>query len=171
MKQYFAKYLPVEGEIKEGDKILWNGKITTAIDTVYSNLTKKVKLFLCSRSIQVGDEVYPTKYMFEAGSIVGGFKEDSNTIFYFKGKDPKILKNLHSTGNWGKVIGEISKEAIWVKEGDEFDEEEIEWICDSGDGQHISIWSLRQIAKNDEEKFEFPKGGCYAIKGLCGHFH
>lgn len=66
MKQYFAKYLPVEGGIKIGDKFSLDGEILIAEDILYAPKTlngeiklldtqkqldarKKVKLFLCSR--------------------------------------------------------------------------------------------------------------------------
>lgn len=77
MKKYFAKYLAVEGE-----KITLGGKYITGCGNVYdvdeeslkahkkleksegkkvvNNYFKPVKLFLCSRDIQIGDEVqYP----------------------------------------------------------------------------------------------------------------
>jgi hypothetical protein len=63
-------------------------------------------LFLCSRDIQVGDKTI--------NSNTG--KEEEYTEYlktYFK----TATSNPHF-----KVIGEISPEAVWVKEGDEFDE-------------------------------------------------
>jgi len=117
MKKYFVKYLPVEGEInpndwmidsygnifkcksKEGNKILG-----TAYLTYVEGEPRKVKLFLCSRDIQVGDKVLDEEF---CDWIV----------------EENDLKNLSLLT---KVIGEISKDAIWVKEGDEFNEDEIE---------------------------------------------
>lgn len=119
-KPYFAKYLPVKGEIK-------------------------AKLFLCSRDIQVGDKYFHDDfYPYPVGDIA-----DTNT---------KVM-NAHMMvsnegedyeGDWSyKVVGEISPEATWVKEGDEFDEDEVS-RCFYGK--------------------ECP-GGKVKIKGLCGGFH
>jgi len=180
--KYFIKYLPVEGEINEGDKFLdhTDNLIKDAhIPEIYNNPHvpyfdgyKKVKLFLCSRDIQKTDkEIYVHKpdgseaTKVELIDIISD-KEITAVMFKWGEQTPGTLIQ-----NTFKVIGEISPEAKWVKEGDEFDEEEIEWICDSGDEQRISIWSLRELAKNDGEKFIFPNGGTYAVKGPCGHFH
>lgn len=93
MSKYFTKYIPVEGEIKEGDMIRHptTGNVSTHFDGDgvhwINNHTdwKKVKLLLCSRDITLDDCVI-------------------------------------------KVIGEISPDAIWVKEGDEFEEDEVNII-------------------------------------------
>lgn len=128
MKKYFAKYLPVEGEIKPGDKfsdnqlgicirgkenpwVEWKGGIT---NLVIDEDHRKVKLFLCSRDIQVGDKVKTEgiedrelKYIDKTG-----------TLFFTNGDDCEPTVCF-------KVIGEISPEATWIKEGDEFDGYEI----------------------------------------------
>jgi hypothetical protein len=88
MKKYFAKYLPVEGEIK------------------------KVKLFLCSRNIEVGDKYY---YNGTETDIC-----DSEIRL----EQIKEQEEKHGQKRF-KVIGEISPEAIWVKEGDEFNEVDV----------------------------------------------
>lgn len=104
-KKYFAKYLPIEEEIKEQDIILYKNSIlkvdefthdnTVVVfnldgsesehneinENVFKELAIKVKLFLCIKEIKKGDEF--------------------------------------------KVVGEISENAIWVKEGYEFDEKDI----------------------------------------------
>lgn len=130
-KPYFAKYLPVEGEIKEGDwyipkssKLILQSLMTEVsygvpIAGIIMNTTKqlshtfhseplqKVKLFLCSRDIKVGDIVKDSL-----------FNEHLVTDNY--------MGNKHQwEGNWFKVIGEVSPEAKWVKEGDEFGEDEL----------------------------------------------
>lgn len=117
-KKYFAKYLPVEGEIKEGD--YWQhpkGAIFPytegyAKGPIASLKPKKVKLFLCSRDIQVGDKVLNSKM---TGDL--DVTED-------------ILELIQSEPNegWFKVVGEISPEARWIKEGDEFDKDDIEHV-------------------------------------------
>jgi len=110
--KYFARFLPVLGEIKEGDKALnpSNKKVVKVNVACLKHLVddkwKKVKLFLCSRDIQIGDEYY--------NSI--GYKVDHTW-------DEEAIQDFKDfPDNIFKVIGEISEDAIWVKEGDEFDE-------------------------------------------------
>lgn len=120
MKTYFAKYLPVEGEIKEGDRYRYKGYPMTPLIEGRGNRNvqmigkplEKVKLFLCSEDIQVGDNV-----------IDPGTKNlSSETVL-----DKEDLEFLNSVRAF-KVIGEISPEAVWVKEGDEFDRPDFEAI-------------------------------------------
>ena len=109
MKPYIAIYLPIEGEIKDGDLIRnKEGQVFKASWIVKEQTTKKVKLFLCSRDIQVGDNA----------RSVGSPNLDSII------NDTDLM--LQETYNcFFKVIGEISSKATWVKEGDEFDKEEV----------------------------------------------
>jgi hypothetical protein len=118
-KKYFAKYLPIEGEIKEGDYFiekdtLGNDNILPCLGLLslvpHDHLVsrKKVKLFLCSRDIQVGDKVYTGSSIFEL---------DYNSFC--------ALRTLDSDKKWFKIIGEISPEAEWVKEGDKFDKADL----------------------------------------------
>jgi len=109
MKIYFAKYLPYEGNIKEGEDY-WcsvygyrKGNHASRNVPKGEERFKPVKLFLCSRDIQVGDKVYATA-------------DD----FYrtYDGYSDLCTDEI-------KIIGEISPQAIWVKEGDEFEEDEI----------------------------------------------
>jgi hypothetical protein len=142
-KPYFAKYLPVEGEIKEGD-LGWS--VNNALYTHYNHLGKDygqpVKLFLISTDIQVDDEVIcpATGNKYTVGE--GGYKKNKVTLPYAQG-----TKHF-------RVIGEISPEATWVKEGDEFDESKVckwEGVINAPDGQILPTF--------------------YTIKGPCGHFH
>jgi hypothetical protein len=131
MKQYFAKYLPVEGEIQVGDYVY-----DISIDMVYKmsekakpykleqmnqlkNLYKKVKLFLCNRDIQVGDTVKPYTEREWVDVKVVSIKNDGVEV---KGKGESGFVNKSSIFS---LIGEISPNAKWVKEGDEFDENQV----------------------------------------------
>lgn len=175
MSKYFVKYLPVEGDVKEGDWFIalaigtpklretgaypkWSEPIkhtgtptNKLVELMGENRKKKVKLFLCSRDIQVGDKV-----------TVLQFNGDPNwkAIFVSSEEGNHTLKFLDEDRNFGcasdgyfKVIGEISPEATWVKEGDEFEEDEIA--------------GLVALSAYD---FDSNKLG-YMIKGPCGHFH
>jgi len=132
-KLYFAKYILVEGEIKEGESVIDEHKTlhkvahigqgyiyNTDMAALYN--PKKVKLFLCSRD------------------------------------------------NPEQVLGEVSDKAVWVKEGDEFDENEIElW------GHTITPNTRQAIRTVGFDKYkeymkEFQKL-IVKIKGPCGHFH
>lgn len=127
-KTYFCKYLPVEGDIKEGDLISKNevNRIPSLAQKIFLHKYKKdgfykVKLFLCSRDIQVGNKyinpIYPDK-------------EQEMTYESFKNKSTWS----YNKDNF-KVIGEISKDAIWIKEGDEFDADKVKIIGTKGVSQ------------------------------------
>lgn len=124
MKPHFAKWLPAEGRIREGDyfeSYLLKGeyeKADTKDKAEYAKDLQKVKLFLCSRDIQVGDSYYNTDY--NTYRVVKSFGTTSPNIVHF---DDSSLFDYRK--DCIKVIGEISPEAVWVKEGDEFDEEEV----------------------------------------------
>jgi hypothetical protein len=141
MKQYFTKYLPVEGEIQDGDKaldsnILSDNKIVTISINQYGTASdgrgtystggfkklKKVKLFLCSRDIQVGDTIKATMGL--ASSDRDQIVEDIHDTWY-DCTDHDVLKQYAY-----KVVGEISPAAIWIKEGDQLAEEDLQFWHD-----------------------------------------
>ena len=139
--KYFCKYLPVEGEIKEGDKVLYLGKLreVSLMDNrliiwggeafVQILTEKKVKLFLCSRDIEMGNKVL--------GNI-----ESKEEYTFMEGMNAKYCT---------KVVGEISKDALsYVKEGMEYDEEDVK-------NTNVRLFSWEPYI--------------YQIKGPCGHFH
>lgn len=139
MKKYFCKYLPVEGHFHYVGAVIREkatgniGIIKKVGEGVEEN--EHVKLFLCSRDIKIGDAVvWLNKYtwaMFQKFPVTTQ-----------EGVD--IMKNDHK-GKWGVVIGEISKSAVWVKEGDEFDESD--W---SLFGETEGIMGLSGCLKNPE---------------------
>jgi hypothetical protein len=158
--KYFAKYLSVEGEIKKGDKIQYHGidgsfrpniiEVKNEEHARYAEdrLWKKVKLFLCSRDVQVGDKFDQLPYgngkAYECKEILGTFLKDD------EGKN-RVAQFCY------KVIGEISPDATWVKEGDEFDKDEtIDFLT---------------LGNTDDNFGNWIPNGIYLIKGLCGHFH
>jgi hypothetical protein len=165
--KYFAKYLPVEGEIKEGDiTISSDGYLAKRLETYYhykwlesgkrqllseeeTAQMKKVKLFLCSRDIQVGDKIYSF----------------SRNVYDTVSNEHHIKLLEIQWRAWVKPIGEISPDATWVKDGDEFEEDEWREVWDSGTGWRFS-----------DDPFFDPKY-CYRkldwvqVKGPCGHFH
>ena len=158
--KYFAKYLSVEGEIEEGDYWTHSGlqarkiididkkvnlkeypEVKTKRDYLKLKNAKLCKLFLCSRDIQIGD-----------------------WITNINRQETHVDEELLSTINKGllpedfKVIGEISPEAIWVKEGDEFDEDDVRFMIAgytvfSGDDIERNSCSETEWIKTKLEKF------------------
>lgn len=130
---FITKYLPVEGEIISG-KPYWSAttnsvRICTCImpgdqvwfsGSVYqdnSKDSKPVKLFLCSKDIQVGDKVQTDGINGDDWEVVATHADLApNKVSLFEALKRKSFK----------VIGEISTEAIWVKEGDEFTDESVQ---------------------------------------------
>ncbi len=110
-KIYFTKYISVEGEIKEGDLRIDKWGVICPFDysTAYDKLDElqKVKLFLCSRDIQVGDKIM---------TLATG-----NDFILRNRKD---IENVEH--HYAKVIGEVLTPGI--KEGQEFTEKEIEYL-------------------------------------------
>lgn len=196
MNKYFAKYLPVEGEIKEGDKACWSIRFKHIIgfeggakhvQLLQEDGHEPVKLFLCSRDITSEDYKLPDNlledYLQKEYSRYGTGEETFDQ--WFNGNI-----NWISTLGAYKVIGEISPEAIWVKEGDEFNEDEIEpyfspkivnkqeWKSYSVEGHRISN-NTKQIVYPLSPSFSISIWDIplnllthkYKIKGQCGHFH
>lgn len=212
-KTFFTKYLAVEGEIKEGDKVKYSkGKlgfpndIYTVLDNEKEKMSakgiggfgiyyckktykredgktveegaylkigynidpkdiQKVKLFLCSTDIQVGDkaqryfkdklcnptevlDIQEDKVKMDGGSFTSIW--DAKDLFF-------------------KVIGEISPEAKWVEEGDVFDENELGWLLwDTRFPEDGDIFYEFSNEPEIKDKYSFK---VICIMGPCGHFH
>lgn len=108
------------------------------------------KLILTSTDIHVGDKVqewYGNKLYREY--IVDEIYQDKDS----EGTIHTMIKGGNEavdSKNCFKVVGEISPEATWVREGDEFDEDEVT------EPMFKDVGSFKKY--------------CY-IKGPCGHFH
>lgn len=186
---YFAKYLPIEGEMKKGDKfvrskddictfIKWLPEESSeaypkvsliqnswaeeeGVHKYFGQNIKPHKLFLCSKDIQVGHNVW-----FEGQE----YKNASRALV-----ESAPLDTF-------KVIGEISSMATWVKEGDKFNESQLSketwyeygngasgcrhWMKPEDKvniGDFVSVdgaWKVTKVIKS-----------VIFIKGPCGHFH
>lgn len=213
MKKYFLKYLPVSGEIKEGDSVeitsLKDYKSKTgnriivpkASSILLNNIAGsrtakghenwmnpiKMELFLCTRGIQVGDNVItcrtkddywrddPIKTSYPCKGVVES-QGDLPAIWNIKMEGEYILpfpKNYCI-----KVIGLISPEALfYVKEGMEFNEDEVQlwWYYYNIDLITDEVFAeLReaQLGGGRRQTFDHQKyKPLYKIKGPCGHFH
>lgn len=156
--KYFAKYIPVEGEIKDANYYFHPSWGLTLCGEHSTKNGKLAKLFLCSRDIQIDDKV---KWQ---GS---GDKWFDKTIIGEREGEWLISSTYDmwvEKRNVIKVIGQISLEAIWVKECDEFGEDEWEF------------YSTVIDAPLDKRRFYDhpiipPDEFCIIIKGPCGHFH
>lgn len=133
MKKYFVKWLPVEGELRKGDKaieIIPNNRVfdVTQIyeqgdhkmvgddnESINIENCRKAKLFLCSYDIpKEGEKVFCLSEFFSNGE-----HDPSQYInpWRNKGSEQETCKSCV------KVIGEIYSDIKWIKEGDEFTEE------------------------------------------------
>jgi hypothetical protein len=162
-KLFFAKLLPVEGEIKNGSKVATYTVSGTIADIITVKFTEKglygeetenyydleagnlklVKLFLCSRDIVV---------------------ENKSTLMgRLYSLDP-VVQKMESEY---KVIGEISPEATWVKDGDEFDETEFinTHVCHDFEGNTGYCFHCQRSKGCDSTDY------IINVKGPCGHFH
>lgn len=147
MKPYFAKYLPVDGKPINNTDIVIGERGTIMTYFAYKALggsgsIKKAKLFLCSRDIQVGDN-YQSPKRFGSKEYIDAYCDGD----FF----PRSFK----------VLGEISTEATWVKEGDDFDENQVRG------------WNTIDANIIHEEDFHCKTEwiNYVQIKGPCGHFH
>jgi hypothetical protein len=146
MKQYFCKYIPVEGKIKKNDKLIDPtldslGVMEALTDNEGVNIKarggSKVELSLCSRDVSLHEECWLD--------------------------NEKVIPNqLHVDlrDKCYKVIGSISPDATWVNENDEFDDGDISiWAWDGKEG-----WLAEHPIGNYKDYR-------IKIKGPCGHFH
>jgi len=165
MKPYFAKYLPIEGEIKEGDIVLIKGILQFYfVDRVKETPSEKYKLFLCGRDIQIGDYIHGLREGGWDTEHQGIALEQDRGYFFIEGIIEGGLRKFRLRQCF-KVIGEISPEAK-VQEGDEFDYGEvlISYCCEKGDecDKHFG----EQLCSAPHEILNLIK-----IKCPWGHFH
>ena len=131
MKKYFCKFLPVEGEIKSQIWQWYNNATNTGweliscsdMDAIIAHglqptpKFRRVKLFLCSRDIHLDD-----KFISQSSGKEHTCHSIQERNFYWKNVESETG---YSCDDGFKIIGEVSPEAIFVKEGDEFDEEDL----------------------------------------------
>lgn len=179
MKLYFAKRLPVEGPINEHDVVfkdsetgvavhvypnkeayeveLFRGKESLGSATYPASRVKASKLYLCSRDIQANDRLR---------SFTG--KSEIPVVFGCE-EEKKALKTAIENQHLFKVVGEISSDAVWVEEGDEFLGPESEKDCE--------IFPIHTHDDDTEEMIYTDKNGnkvdmpIYMIKHKDGKFY
>lgn len=137
MKPYVVKYLPVEGEIQEGDKAKETYPINPRIVEVekfnkdgmikakgdnkwYSpEALYKVKMFLCSRNIRVGD----TCKMFVRNTWMD-YMITSTT-------DPSFIEDSIKDNTLLKPVAKILDAVSWLEDNNEYDFKSVPflWTC------------------------------------------
>lgn len=189
-KPYFTKLMPVEGEIKSDDSFSFisplrdvhiAGVVTDSqivnkagnITFTNKSVLTKVKLFLCSRDIKVGDKaatIHDPRMYWDV--LADGDTVSTVTTYrgYWRvnldyaviGMDAQWIRKEDVF----KIIGEISPEATWVKEGDEFDDKEVMFYVPSKFG------FAAQFGYNLIKEFNLPPAEIFCkLEGPCGHFH
>lgn len=169
MKKYHVKYVPTNTPILNGDIVMTEGKrlaeiVSIGEDTGFSVVIylddettdiedsfEKVKLMLCSRDIKIGDFVWmDTPHEILQQKEVT--KIDGDKLFFKNdGENYCLLKYC------SKVVGEISSGAKWVKENDEFDEEEIK--------RDVLVKEWDPEAEENEYTHYHPKGDQVFVLG------
>lgn len=107
----------------------------------------EIELSLCSMDVQVGDKAID--------------KTDFTSVIINK-EYWSFVQYIGKEEDFFKVIGQISPEATWVKEGDEFDLDDLLAL------EHPSL-SVRKPITHIRAKF-IGTAEIY-VKGPCGHFH
>lgn len=159
MSLYVIKLLPVLGELEIGDITFWDNcegyynnqfvKVDKGFLThAQSSGWKKFKYFLCSYNLQTGDEFYHNNLNYSYPEKRYNYDPESIDI---------------SGGENFKVVGKISPEATWVKDGDKINEDDWRWITYFFDDLVI----LPKDRKYDQKE----EPVTLQIKGCCGHFH
>lgn len=125
MNKYFTKYLPIDEEITDGTKVMFliNRKWTEPcdFDSFIGPQIEKVaqgKLFLCSTDIRVGDKFIHNTNATNTEQTCLTIDKENNII-----QDEE--HNFFMLHFCFKIIGVITKEAVWVTEGMTFDENEV----------------------------------------------
>ncbi len=170
MIRFFTKYLPVDGIITKGDYFLMgeNKRVTLCeADKDAEYFTKegyqKVKLFLCSDDIQVGDNVF----------LENGYNYFSKAIDKINNSDRDIiLETMPENRKSGtidyremvKVLGEVSPDAIWIKNDMEFDKTDVQRYVIANDSLPVL-----PLAWGDELKSRHPDQYRDAYKFKCGN--
>lgn len=152
--KYFTKYIPVEGEAKIGDMVkLVNDPADAHIadaDCIHVGCDK-VKLFLCSKDIKIGDRMT----LEDEDGVMGSSIVTTEPSELIK---KAALKGLAYT-----IMGEISSEALrYVKEGMEYEENDtFPYHIHDENGKIVYL-----------DKYDEPVDTpIYCIKGPCGHYH
>lgn len=197
MKKYFTTYIEVDEGMKDGDWVRflpkepghpYEGRIFQAdlvengwIEEWGTNRSfrisacQKVKLFLLTTDIQEGDQIWDcVKHQNLIALTVQQPIDPHDTVAIGVSKYMNELNievtELYPVGRVGKIVGEVSPDALtYVSDKEKYDEEDIKIF--------IKSWALGWIPYEPEFSLfsEDTEGPPYEyqirIKGPCGHFH
>lgn len=178
--KYKAKYLPVEGEIKQGNKYFASdGTLCERYTSKDVEGDRLAKLFLISTDIKVGDKVLsPVENEFREFTIVEkpkGYNLNMMVGVFTDGRP--MTEPAYLNQNTFKIIGEISPEATFVKEGDEFDEEQVAYCYSVEDNpdefillMNFEYW-VTQHHPSSRKNLRKYKGNIHIKCPTCGTFH
>lgn len=169
MNKYFVKYLPVYEELISGDSVKFNlgsdvihHNVIITDTSIYTSDNKllfdkagtiKVKPFICSRDIKINEPFYWRGQL--AGNLwTKEYQQDKETNEEFA----KVVF---------KVIGQLSKDAIWVREWDEFKEEDIQLNVIISNTHHVPT----TLDKLETDKFLGYKHFIKIKCPICKSFH
>jgi hypothetical protein len=149
------KFLEVEGDIKNGDSYIQKGDIGRKIwhNFRYSGMVldmndyQLVKPFLCLENYDTNDCSF---HYLDGKFIKEPYPYDED------GGEP--------TGRVGGVLGIISPDATWIKDGDKYNEYNAFPRHTHGPEPEEAIIYL----DDNDEPTDIPM---YNLKGPCGHFH
>ncbi len=137
MKQFFLKWLPVQERLKPGNRFVRDGKVEQVMGDLQGSIlsrskTPKVKMFLCSRELKIGD--------------VGVEKLTSGEYEQFQiDTENDIFPDMIAKGEQFKVIGLISPSAVPLfREGDEFNDDEWDDVADNAYFRTTTYIKLKQ---------------------------
>jgi hypothetical protein len=150
--------------IKGNNAVSQDGALTYPLDKV---TPIKLKAFLCSRDIKVDDKIYNNYVNDGLSSTCTKLFTDEDREYQWDG----IVNDetYFNFTDWYKIVGEVSPDATWIRNNDEFDEEDLCLLPTNMHGQ-ISYIPKEPLKFSEERLIElqFIKIG---VKGPCGHFH
>jgi len=138
MKRYFSKLMPIEGGIREGDHAMKEDGtivyVNKASAKYLADTWKRMRLVICDKEVSVGERVH--YYSRNNDILFNGILAKVEEHFVYFEEDrmvgyPVDYDSFHMCylkGTAFKVIGQVSDESRWVKEGMYFDEDELNWM-------------------------------------------
>lgn len=172
MKTYFARsfWVATETHLNAGEYAIGSTVFLGEYPVRSVTPQFKERLYLCSRDVHPGDTVF--------------VKNWNSPLKEFTLNQDVYSASIMTSGehSFAKKIGEISQEAKWVRNGDEFEEEqlskEIIYLYGEGSSGHRRGMKIIDPDPIGEAVFMDGTGVIYQIErriihilGPCGHFH
>lgn len=166
LKPYFTQYLPVPGKIKPGEVgISTNNATYTHQEHLGEDYGVPARLFVCSRTIKVGERICVP----DGDGVVGSWVASVDDV-------DTALRGFYNNRQY-RIIAEVSPDAIWVTPDMQLREDEIDvWYYSMVEGDEGFAVPMRlepgnRPPLNDEQLKTMNWKRVAMIKGPCGHFH